>query len=124
MKTILALALVLTGQRNLFQYVEDPPRLPKKKPAAAVVAPVVVAQEPVVVVEDVRRHEPPTFDFPFRYIGSFGPEGNLIAVFVGDEVVTARIGDSFADAFVVREIAAGGVVISRGDILKSVGLAQ
>lgn len=122
MKTILLLALVLTGQRNIFKYVEDPPRPPKKKPAAAVVAPPVVVPipQPVAVV----RPEPPTFEFPYRYIGSFGPETNLIAVFAGDDIVTARVGDSFGDAFVVRDIAFGGVIVSRGDILKTVPLAQ
>ena len=119
MKAILLLTLVLTGQRNLFKYVEEPPRRPKPKPAAAVV----VVPQPIVVREPIRQ-EPPTFEFPFRYIGSFGPEGNPIAVFVGDDIVTARVGDSFGDAFVVRDIATGGVVISRGEILKSVALAQ
>jgi hypothetical protein len=120
MKAALLLTLVLTG-RNLFKYVEAPPRPPKKKPAAAVV----VAPPPVVVVEPERVPPPPaTFDFPYRYIGSFGPEGNLIAVFVGDDVVTARAGDSFGDAFVVREITITGVVVSRGALLRNVALAQ
>lgn len=121
MKTALLLTLVLTG-RNLFKYVEPPPRPPKTKPAAAVM----VAPPPVVVFVEPERVPPPTatFEFPYRYIGSFGPEGNLIAVFLGDDVVTARAGDSFGDAFVVREVAVTGVVISRGELLKSVALAH
>lgn len=120
--THLLLALVLAGNRNLFQYVEDKP-LPKKKPAA-VVAPVVVVEPPRIEVAQTEVQPPKSFDFPFRYIGTFGPEGNPIAVFVGESVVTVRVGDTFADGFVLRDIRGERVLVSRGDIVKPVLLAE
>jgi len=119
--TIITFALVLAGGRNLFQYVEKPVQV---KPRVAVQRQVVVEQ-PASVVETQREEPPPqSFEFPFRYIGSFGPDGNPIAVLVGENVLTVRTGDAFAGAFVLREIGAGRVLVSRGEIVKSVALSQ
>jgi hypothetical protein len=123
MNTLLALALVLAGPRNIFQYVEDP-RPPQRKAAVAAPAPVVITAPPAAVAVENGIQPPPTFDFPYRYIGSFGPEAHPIAVFVGETVVTARIGDIIGDAIVVRDIGLERVIVSRGDIAKSIALAD
>ena len=85
-------ACPVSGVRNLFAFVDPPARAVVSKPAP-VVSKVVVA-EPTPVVE--QKIAPPAEpEFPFQYIGNFGPRADPIAVFVADhDVVNARRGDA------------------------------
>ena len=120
MHTILVAALVLAGHRNLFQYVEPP--LKKSSGGAAVSAVVVVVEQKPAAATAAAPQDPPTFEFPYRDIGSFGPDSDPIAVFVGGDVVTVRAGDAFAD-FVLQNIGLESVVVTRGEIVKRIELA-
>jgi hypothetical protein len=119
---LLALALTVPAvhadtRRNLFAYVEDETRPPQKKTAAAVIAQPIAIQAPATGV-DVVEEQLTTFEFPFRYAGSFGPDANPIAVLIGDGVLTVRAGDTIGGAFVVRRVGLESLLISRGEIVR------
>ena len=110
MRAITAILLLLAGHRNLFQYVEPPPKrvIVKAKPVAAVViTPPVVAKEKVVIT---KVQEPP--EFPYRCIGTFGPAGTPFAVFDGGgAIINVRAGEVIDGKFVVRAIGIESVTI-------------
>ena len=59
---------------------------------------------PVVVEPKIAIMQPPAEpEFPYRYIGNFGPRANPIAVFVADhDVVNARPGDAIGSFRLTR----------------------
>jgi hypothetical protein len=72
---------------------------PAVTPAPAIVQPVVV--------------EPAVPAFPYRYIGTFGPRGNVFAVFARDgDVVNIRAGEMIAEGFRLHRIVDDGVEVS------------
>ena len=89
--------------RDLFRYLEPPPKRVETPPAAVALA----APQPVVV-EPPRVEVPPQPQipaFPYRYIGRFGPDSAPIAVFRGDDaLINARAGQVIDGTFVVRAI--------------------
>lgn len=102
-------------QRDPFGYVESPP------PATFVefVAPAIPAAPPLIVEAQPAEDPPPRFDY--RYIGRFGPEGNLIVAFAADgDVLTVRRGDRVGDGFTLQSIGLESVelVDARGRILR------
>ncbi|HJQ38255.1 MAG TPA: hypothetical protein VKB93_14050 [Thermoanaerobaculia bacterium] len=114
MSLIAAIVLVAASQRNPFQFVEPPPAKPKDRGAAAFrppenagglkpAAPSVVETAPVI---------PPPPAFPYQLIGRFGRGENLIVAFSGKgQVITAQVGDTIEDTFVIRGIGVDSVEI-------------
>ncbi len=111
MSLIAAIVLVAASHRNPFQFVEPPPAKPKvvKKEEAPPPEPVVVAP-PVVV--DTTPVIPPPPAFQYQLIGRFGRGDNLIVAFSGKgQVITAQVGDTIEDTFVIRRIGVDSVEI-------------
>jgi len=111
MRAIAAVLLLFAGHRDLFKYVEPPPRpvvAKKQAKTVTVVGPSVVIKTPdpdVVVVP-----QPPAF--PYRCIGTFGPASNPFAVFDGGgAIINVRIGEVIDGKFVVRGIGLESVTI-------------
>jgi hypothetical protein len=102
---------VSTIRRNLFAFVEvSAPRVEAAAPAAP------VAPTPVVqTVSEPNQEAPREPEFPFRYIGRFGPERDPIAVFVANgDVVNARIGELIAGQFRLTRVGIESVEIASG----------
>ena len=94
-----------TVERNLFAYADL--RVSRREAVPPVMVHHEVVSPPAVVAAP---REP---EFPYRYIGWFGPERNPIAVFVGENnVVNARVGDPVAGQFRLREIGIDTAVVS------------
>lgn len=111
MSLIAAIVLVAASQRNPFQFVEPPPPKAKivKKVEAPPPQPVVIV--PPVVVETAPVIPPPPA-FPYQLIGRFGRGDNLIVAFSGKgQVITAQVGDTIEDTFVIRRIGIDSVEI-------------
>jgi hypothetical protein len=97
-------------ERNLFAYKEPPPPPPPPppKPQPVVPAPVV----PVVPQPPPPPPEPQPPQFPYHFIGTFGPANNPIATFSGNgEIVNVRVGETFAGKFILRSIGIESVEI-------------
>lgn len=112
MRALAAVLLLFAGHRDLFKYVEPPPRpvAVRKKEAktAVVIAPPLVmkTKEPDVVAVP----QPPAF--PYRCIGTFGPATNPFAVFDGGgAIINVRAGEVIDGKFVVRGIGLESVTI-------------
>jgi hypothetical protein len=107
---IAAIVLVAASHRNPFQFVEAPPAPPKiVKKEAPPPEPVVIA--PPVIVE-TKPVIPPPPAFPYQLIGRFGRGENLIVAFSGKgQVITAQLGDTIEDTFVIRRIGIDSVEI-------------
>ena len=111
MRAITAVILLLSAHRNLFQYVEPPPKkiVTRKVIAQPAVQVERQAPSPVVVVV-VEAPKPP--QFPYRCIGRFGPEGNPFAVFdAGGAIINVRAGEVIDGKFIVRGIGFESVTI-------------
>ena len=110
MRALAAVLLLFAGHRDLFKYVEPPPRpvaIKKQAKTTVVIAPPLVmkTEEPVVVVP-----QPPAF--PYRCIGTFGPAANPFAVFDGGgAIINVRVGEVIDGKFVVRGIGMESVTI-------------
>ncbi|HEY4639710.1 MAG TPA: hypothetical protein VII75_00060 [Thermoanaerobaculia bacterium] len=97
-----AIVIVLAAHRDLFRFVEPPPRpavVKKKDPVPVVVR----------VIQEEQKHEvkqvlqAPTF--PYRCIGRFGPDANPFAVFdAGGAIINVRVGEVIDGKFIVRAI--------------------
>jgi hypothetical protein len=84
-----------------------------------------IPPEPVIKAVALPKHEIQREpDFPFKYIGHFGPEQNPIAVFVSNgDVVNARAGDLIADQFRLSAVRIESVEIASGSgVLRRVSL--
>src|SRR3954452_14750146 len=110
MRAIAAVLLLFAGHRDLFKYVDPPPRpVAVKKQAKKVVEinePRVIKKPDEVIVVP----KPPVF--PYRCIGTFGPAGNPFVVFDGGgAIINVRVGEVIDDKFVVRGIGMESVTI-------------
>lgn len=99
------------AKRNLFAFVAESSReqaAPVRRSETRIAdAPLVQRSEPAAAVAER------PIAIPYRFIGSFGPAGNLIAVFARDgELINARIGEAFGGNFVVRGIGIESVTIA------------
>jgi hypothetical protein len=111
MKAIAAVLILFAGHRDLFKYVEPPPRPAVVKKKAA---PVVVIAQPDVVKppEIVIPPVPQAPQFPYRCIGTFGPASNPFAVFDGGGgIINVRNGEVIDGKFLVRAIGLESVTI-------------
>ncbi|PYQ29544.1 MAG: hypothetical protein DMF56_11300 [Acidobacteria bacterium] len=110
MNILIALTLLAASHRNPFQYVE-----PQVKVERRALSP--PAKAPAPVEEPRRAESPPLHEdappkFPYQLIGRFGLVRDPIVAFVGNgQVITARIGDTIDDTFVVRGIGVESVDI-------------
>lgn len=88
-------------RRNLFAYAAKPVIAPPVIAASRIEQPRIV--QPAAVVE-VIAPKPQAPQFPYRFIGRFGPRGTEIAAFAREgEIVTARRGERVG-GFTVKEI--------------------
>jgi hypothetical protein len=92
-----------SSARNVFTFREAP------RPVVPVQ--VTVTKTPDVVIverkDDKNQGEQPkpVLDFPYRYIGRFGPEGEQLAAFVANgEVKLAKAGDLIDGKYLLRTI--------------------
>lgn len=111
--TVVAAPRAVTAGRNLFAYRETPrrpePRFLAPQPVVEEVVTPVVAIAPQALVVPRPR-------FPYRFIGTFGPEHDRLAAFVrGQEIVTARPGDRIGGGFVLRSIGIESVEVEPDD---------
>ncbi|HEX8170511.1 MAG TPA: hypothetical protein VF824_08225 [Thermoanaerobaculia bacterium] len=105
--------------RNLFAYREAPP----VEPVRIVREPVAAEPPPAAIVDTLSPRPPEAPLFPYRFVGTFGPDADPIAVFTGDgAVVTARRGQRIGGAFAVREVGRGRVEIESADGIESLRL--
>jgi hypothetical protein len=94
--------------RNLFAFLEPPPVAQR-----VVVEPLQPPQLPVAPVAAHLAIEPPPF--PYRFIGTFGPRENQLAVFARDgEVINVRAGDAIGERFRLRRIGIESVDLEWG----------
>ena len=102
---------VLRSRRNLFAYYEPPQAPVRTMTMISAVPPPVVFEMPPAV--EVAAPKPP--QFPWRYIGRFGPANDPIAAFIrGDDVRTVRPGDRIDEQFVLRSIGLETVEVEAG----------
>ncbi len=95
--------------RNLFAFLEPAPPPPAEKPRVLPIAPVTARMQPYVAEPPAPPH------FPYRYIGTFGPRNNALAVFARDgEVINARVGDTVGERFRLQRIGIESVDLSWG----------
>jgi len=110
MRAIAAVVLLVAGHRNLFQYVEPPPKkviVVKEAAKPVIVVPAVVTPQEI---PPPQIPQPPKF--PYRFIGRFGPDANPFAVFDGGgTIVNVRAGDVIDGKFIVRAIGIESVTI-------------
>lgn len=101
MRTILLLVGAVSIYRNPFVFRETRvPVAPRHKVVATAVSQ--PAQTPAIETTWILPPAKPLF--PWRYIGSFGPESDRVAAFAKDhDVLTVRTGDAIDD-YVIREI--------------------
>ena len=87
----------MSYRRNLFAFAQ----VPQPQPGKVVVMPPPATVSMIAMPQRI-RHEP---EFPYHYIGRFGPEENPIAVFVADgDVLNVRVGESIGGAFRLNKI--------------------
>ncbi len=111
-----AIAHANVSRRNLFAYVEAPPRaIVQSQPVARIETPAPIAVAPPPVFAEA----PSAPRFPYRFIGRFGPDARPVAAFTLDgQVITARRGDRVGN-FVVRTIGRESIdVESDGTIVR------
>jgi hypothetical protein len=100
-----------TIRRNLFAFVEIKPRRVEAPQAPQPIAPATIVQ----TAPEPKQEAPREPEFPFRYIGRFGPEHDPIAVFVANgDVVNARIGELIAGQFRLTGVGIESVEIASG----------
>ena len=98
------------SERNLFAYKEPPPPPPPKP--QPVIQPPPMPVPPPQPPPPVEPPKPVPPQFPYHYIGTFGPAGNLIATFSGDgKIVNVRVGDTIDGKFILRSIGIESVEI-------------
>lgn len=106
------------GQRNLFAY--------RAHMTPALVTQPVVRVAPVVASPPAATTDPPTpppVPFPWRYIGTFGPEQNRIAAFKRDgDILTIRVGERVGD-FVLRSIGLESAIFDGPDGVRHIPLS-
>lgn len=116
LQTIAAPARQSRGARNLFAYIEVPVR-PERR-VVEEVQPIVAAPSVAANAIDVVA-EKPHMQFPYRYIGRFGRDGNPLAAFARDgEIVTVHAGERVG-AFRVRTIGRESVEVEAdGEVVR------
>lgn len=94
--------------RNPFRFYEPPPPPPPPPPRLSPAEIAALRQPPVVTLPPPTPPAPPKPQPPqirFKYLGSFGPEGKRIAVFLdGENTLNAREGDVVLNKFRVAKI--------------------
>jgi hypothetical protein len=93
-----------TSARNIFDFPSPtPPPTPTPAPP-----PAPVCGDPRFLGPCPPPPPPPTPappDIPFKFIGTFGPKDQPIAVLVaGDKIVNARAGDTVFERFVIKKV--------------------
>jgi hypothetical protein len=86
----------MESRRNVFAYAQQ------SQPRRLLLPPVETINRPAEAQIAVVRSEP---DFPYKYIGRFGPDANPLAVFIlNRDVVNARVGDPIGGEFRLSSI--------------------
>jgi len=93
-----------SGSRNIFDFPAPTP-LPTPTPAPP---PAPVCGDPLFRGPCPPPPPPPTPappEIPFKFVGTFGPKDQPIAVLVaGDKIVNARAGDTVFERFIVKKV--------------------
>ncbi|HPR65466.1 MAG TPA: hypothetical protein PK014_14775 [Thermoanaerobaculia bacterium] len=106
--------------RNIFRYYQPPPPKPTPAPPPPPPDPETVKQrqaeqqqrmeEMRKAQEEKQKPKPPAITF--KYLGHFGPEGRLLAVFVNDgEILDVFEGETFLDKYILHKIGLESVSI-------------
>ena len=109
--------------RNLFSFVEPPPRpIPREepRPVAASVTVAVPQPQPVVAVT------PPQPEFPYRCIGVFGPASRRFAVFNNaGEIINAEVGQGVGPSgFVLRDIGVETITVESQGVIRRIEIGR
>ena len=93
-----------SGSRNIFDFPAPTP-LPTPTPAPP---PPPVCGDPLFRGPCPPPPPPPTPappEIPFKFVGTFGPKDQPIAVLVaGDKIVNARVGDTVFERFIIKKV--------------------